>query len=181
MSELARPGIYPGRLTISLAVLLLVLGLASLVGGLRLVAVGGSVFYVVSGLMAVTSGVLLWRGHPWSRRLYAAMLLVAVAWAVWEAGPDGRALLPRLWIWFVVGAAFLTPSVRRWTIPDPAGARPARTAGRFVAGLVAAIAVGAAAHGARPDTPAESPSQAGTRASTHGSQPGPPRTGADTR
>lgn len=53
-----RSGGFPAILY---AVLLIVLGLATLLGGARLVAVGGTFFYSIQGVLIVVSGVLVWR------------------------------------------------------------------------------------------------------------------------
>jgi quinoprotein glucose dehydrogenase len=153
-----------GRLpAILYAVLLVVLGLATLLGGARLVAVGGTFFYSIQGLLIVVSGVLVWRGHRRAVQLYVLMLLFTLVWAIWESGPDGWALLPRLWLWFVVGIGFLIPAVHRWSRPEGVPTQPARATGRFAASLVAAVAVGSIAYGLGPNEPADPLYQTGTQ------------------
>jgi len=76
--------------------LLIALGVTLLVGGIRLAALHGSSYYVLAGSIDVACGVLLWRRNLWAERLYAALLLATLAWALWEAGLAPWSLLPRL-------------------------------------------------------------------------------------
>lgn len=97
-----------------LAVLLLVIGVAIALGGVQLVALGGSIYYLAGGLAVAVCAILLWRKHRLSGAVYAAFLLVTVIWASWESGLDGWALAPRLIGPAVLGLAFALPGVRRW-------------------------------------------------------------------
>ena len=119
-------------------VLLLALGVALAGGGLRLVRLGGSWYYLLMGLGLVVSAVLLARSRASGAALYGRLLWLSIAWALWEAGADAWALAPRLGLWIVVGlllrAAF--------------GAR--RTPGRAVAGAVVAVLIGLGLHAIGP-------------------------------
>ena len=79
-----------------LSALLIALGATLLVGGMRLIALHGSAYYVLAGFIYVVSGVLVWRGNIWGARLYAALLIATLAWSLSEAGLTPWSLLPRL-------------------------------------------------------------------------------------
>ncbi|HEY9566619.1 MAG TPA: hypothetical protein VIR38_00905, partial [Thalassobaculum sp.] len=70
------------------AVILLALALALVGGGAWLIALGGSWYYLVAGLAFAATGLLLLRGRPQARLVYALLLLGTLAWALWEVGPD---------------------------------------------------------------------------------------------
>ncbi len=88
-------------------ILFLLLGLPLLWGGIRLVGLGGSPYYVIAGIFLVVTAVLILRRHACALWLYAAILLGTILWALAEVGPDCWALTPRL-----VGPAILGPVVR---------------------------------------------------------------------
>jgi len=101
---------HPPRIFGSILVLVgLILG----VGGGQLVTLGGSFYYLLSGLMLVWIGVLLWRRRAVAAFLYGVYLLATVLWSLWEAGLDPWAWAPRLLIPLLVGLWFLTPFLRR--------------------------------------------------------------------
>ncbi|MCY1263167.1 Quinoprotein glucose dehydrogenase [compost metagenome] len=107
-----------GRLWLGLAGGLLVLmGIALLLGGLRLVAVGGSAYYLVAGLALVLCGVLLASGHSLLLAVYGLFLLGSCAWALWEVGLSWWELVPRLALWFAIGVLLLLPPLRSRLLP----------------------------------------------------------------
>jgi quinoprotein glucose dehydrogenase len=146
------------------ACLLILLGLATAIGGGKLLAVGGSPFYLLEGLAVLASGILVWRRNRSAGRIYALTLLATVAWAIWESGSDGWALLPRLWLWFVAGAGFLLPAVRRPAGADAPAGDCGRAAARFAGGLVVAVLVGILAYMLGPTEPADPIYQTGIQA-----------------
>jgi quinoprotein glucose dehydrogenase len=78
------------------AAFLMIVGL--IVGGLGawLATLGGSPYYVIAGIVLLVAGALLARGLIAGIWLYAALFVATLAWALWEVGLDGWALLPRL-------------------------------------------------------------------------------------
>ncbi len=101
------------RCALLLAALLLAIGLVLGAGGVQLLLLGGSAYYVVTGTAVSFSGLLLWRGSRWGMWLYGAMLAWTVVWSLSEVGLDGWALAPRLLGPLILGFYFLIPRVRR--------------------------------------------------------------------
>jgi quinoprotein glucose dehydrogenase len=96
-----------------IAAVLGLIGLLLLIGGIRLVALGGSVYYGVAGLAVMASAYLLARGDRRGIWLYGAMLFGTVIWALAEVGLDLWGLQARLVAPFVLGIWVTLPYVRR--------------------------------------------------------------------
>ncbi|ANL71292.1 quinoprotein glucose dehydrogenase [Rhizobium phaseoli] len=95
------------------SILFIIIGLALGGGGLWLVTLGGSVFYLFAGLMfLITAGLLLMRRAValWA---YAVLVVAALAWAIWEVGFDWWQLGPRGGMIILLGLWLLTPWIRR--------------------------------------------------------------------
>ena len=125
-----------------MAVLLILFGLALLVGGAMLVAAKGSAFYLLFGLGFIASGVLLWRELVQALTAYAVLLLWMLAWSLWEVGLDWWPLAARLDIVFVLGVLLALP----WFARPLAGPRGAY---RLLVGAVVLSAGVAVAAGLR--------------------------------
>jgi quinoprotein glucose dehydrogenase len=93
--------------------LLFVLGLALAAGGLELVLLHGSPYYLLAGLALIVSGGLLWRGSKRGAWLYALIVAATLVWSFWEVGFDGWALASRNLALWVLGAWLFLPHVRR--------------------------------------------------------------------
>ncbi|WP_435929115.1 glucose/quinate/shikimate family membrane-bound PQQ-dependent dehydrogenase [Dryocola sp. BD613] len=100
-------------------------GLYLLIGGIWLVAIGGSWYYPIAGVVMLVTAWLLWQRKVLALWIYAALLLCTLAWAVWEVGFDFWALTPRLDVLFFFGIWLLLPFVYRQFILPSAGAVPA--------------------------------------------------------
>ena len=119
---------------------LLVIGAVLAVGGVKLLALAGSPYYLLAGLACLASGALIWREDPRGLLVYAAMLAGTVLWSVWEVGGAFWQLLPRLAGPAVIGFLLALPPVRRWLFgagPD----HPRRLVRWLPAAAVAAAAV----------------------------------------
>lgn len=87
-----------------------------LIGGVWLLAVGGTPYYLATGIALAIVAWLLWRRHPGAFVLYALVLVGTAGWGLWESGPDFWALVPRcdvlvifgLWL-LLVGSPLLMP------------------------------------------------------------------------
>jgi quinoprotein glucose dehydrogenase len=71
-------------------------GLVLLVGGVWLIALGGSWYYAPAGLGLVATGTLLNRGALAAFWLYLVIWLATLGWAWWEVGADWWAQMPRM-------------------------------------------------------------------------------------
>jgi quinoprotein glucose dehydrogenase len=87
-----------------LGVALIVLGLVIGAGGLWLIMVGGSWYYLFAGVGLVVSGVLLLQQRPAAVWMYLGTWFGTLIWAYWEVGFNGWALVPR-----VVGPTLILP------------------------------------------------------------------------
>ena len=92
---------------------LLLMGCGLLGLGARLLALGGSPYYVLAGAAIFASAILVIRRNPAALYVYGAFFVVTLLWAIWEAGLDGWALAPRLAMPTVLGLWMLTPWLRR--------------------------------------------------------------------
>jgi hypothetical protein len=122
-----------------IGVLLIVLGLLIGGGGAWLIALGGSWYYLPAGIALLLAGILLLAGNMAGVWLYLLTWLATLAWAYWEVGFDGWALMPRtlaptVILIFVLLAipAFRDPTSRR-----------SRNAAYVTGLLLPAIALGA--------------------------------------
>jgi len=93
--------------------LFLLFGLALAVGGGWLLALRGSAFYLPSGLVLLWVAWGLWRHRRWASWLYAAWLLVLLAWSLWEAGLYWWPLATRLGVPVLLGLLLSLPAARR--------------------------------------------------------------------
>ena len=78
------------------AVVLALIGIGYLLPGIYLFSLGGTVYYAVAGAAALVSAVYLWRAAKPGIWIYALLLAGTIAWALFESGLDGWALVPRL-------------------------------------------------------------------------------------
>lgn len=93
--------------------LFVLMGLLVGTGGVWLIALGGSWFYLPGGLALVLIGLLLLQRSPAALWVHAALLMVTLAWSVWEAGLDWWAMAARGDVLFVLGLVMLSPWFRR--------------------------------------------------------------------
>ena len=81
---------------IVLAALMALAGAALGWGGVVLIANGGSWYYLLAGIALAATGWGLFRKKRYAFPLFGALLAGTLVWALWEAGLDGWALVPRL-------------------------------------------------------------------------------------
>lgn len=127
----------PRRLpSIILGILLLLLGLAMIVGGVRLIMLGGSWYYLLAGAGITISGILLAMMRGTALTLYALVLLATTLWALWEVGLDWWQLVPRVAVLCAIGIVLLLPWWRR-----PLGSRIGSLAlcGAVVVAIIVAV------------------------------------------
>src|SRR5882724_13229279 len=119
--------------------LLCLVGAVLVIGGIWLAALGGSLYYLVTGSLVAASGVLLFRRRPLGFYLYTAAFIITALWSLWEAGLNGWALVPRL-----VGPAILMAGVLAFlpTLPisNPTGIRKMGFATLVIFGVILSFA-----------------------------------------
>ncbi|WP_417580421.1 PQQ-binding-like beta-propeller repeat protein [Pelagibacterium sp.] len=120
--------------TLAIGVVVLVFGVPILAGGVWLAALGGSWYYILAGIGLVLTAMFLFRRSMLAVWIYLLTFAGTVAWAVWEAGLDGWAQVPRLVAPTLVLVFVLA------TIPALRG-RLARPAGAVAAALVGGLAL----------------------------------------
>lgn len=94
-------------------VLLFLIAAVFFVGGVRLLTVGGSPYYVIAGLALAASGFLLWRSNPSGAALYGLIVLATLVWGLLEVGLDFWALQSRVLLLLILGIWLLLPFARR--------------------------------------------------------------------
>ncbi|NNH01337.1 glucose/quinate/shikimate family membrane-bound PQQ-dependent dehydrogenase [Acinetobacter sp. ANC 5414] len=94
-------------------IILAIFALILLIGGIWLAVLGGSIYYIVAGLLLLVTAVLLKKSDSKAFWVYAALMLGTIIWGVWEAGTDFWALAPRFDILGLLGLWLLIPAVSR--------------------------------------------------------------------
>lgn len=79
-----------------LGIVIAAIGLVLAIGGAWLAALGGSVYYVLTGVAMILSGALLVRRRLLGGWLYCAVFVITVIWAFAEVGANDWALVPRV-------------------------------------------------------------------------------------
>ncbi|HQR03149.1 MAG TPA: membrane-bound PQQ-dependent dehydrogenase, glucose/quinate/shikimate family [Rhodocyclaceae bacterium] len=95
-----------------LGAVLALIGLALGLGGVKLLGLGGSPYYLLAGLACFFAGILIGRGKPAGLTLYFAFFLLTTVWALWEAGLDFWQLVPRLAVFLALAVYMLAPWVQ---------------------------------------------------------------------
>ena len=93
--------------------ILFLLGVALAIGGAQLALLGGSLYYVLTGVLLVVAAVYLWRRRRIGMWLYLFVVAYTLVWSLWEIGLDGWALASRLGLLVVLALYFLFPAARR--------------------------------------------------------------------
>ena len=90
-------------------IILFVIAFTLVLGGLQLLFLGGSIYYLVAGLALAYSGWCFWHEDPQGSLVYASLLFLTIAWSFMEAGTNLWALAPRILPFAVLGSWLLTP------------------------------------------------------------------------
>ncbi|WP_312418304.1 glucose/quinate/shikimate family membrane-bound PQQ-dependent dehydrogenase [Shinella sp.] len=126
------------------AVLFAIIGLVLTGGGGWLLSLGGSPYYLITGLAFLLTAYLLLRRSSAALWLYAVIVLGSLGWAIWEVGFDWWQLGPRGGIIVLLGLWLMLPAIRRpLGIASPTGIRyPASALPLAVASIVAIAVAG---------------------------------------
>ncbi|WP_337184795.1 glucose/quinate/shikimate family membrane-bound PQQ-dependent dehydrogenase [Shinella sp.] len=118
-------------LLILTAALFTIIGLVLTGGGGWLLSLGGSPYYLITGLAFLVTAVLLFRRSAAALWVYALVILGSLGWAIWEVGFDWWQLGPRGGIIVLLGLWLMLPAIRRplgfaspTGIPYPASGMP---------------------------------------------------------
>jgi quinoprotein glucose dehydrogenase len=95
------------------AALLGLIGLFLFCGGAWLLALGGSLYYIIAGAAILASSALLWIRNPLGSAIYQITAMATLLWAVWETGFDLWAFAARIALPLVLMAWLYTPWIRR--------------------------------------------------------------------
>jgi quinoprotein glucose dehydrogenase len=95
------------------AILLAICSIPLIFGGGDLIALRGTVYYLVAGVLLATAAVLLWRRSRWGLWVYCILILITLGWTLWETGLDQWAMIPRLAFLSLLGLWLLLPYPRR--------------------------------------------------------------------
>ena len=100
------------------AVVVALMGLPGLLLGVQLAWAGGTAYYLVSGLMMLTSAYYLFQGSSRGFHIYALLVLLTLVWAVYESGVEFWPLYAKIW-WVGIMALWLcTPLIRKKLWPE---------------------------------------------------------------
>jgi quinoprotein glucose dehydrogenase len=129
------------------ALILVIFGLPILAGGVWLISLGGSWYYAPAGLGLLVTAYFLFRRSMIAVWIYLLVFAGTLAWALWEAGFNGWAQVPRLVAPTVILVLMLI------TIPALRGARGLRhsavaagIAGFFALGTAGAVLIASQDH-----------------------------------
>ena len=139
------------------AIVVALIGLYLAIGGGWLVAIGGSAYYVVAGILLLVEAFLLLRSRRTALWLYAAILLGTMIWALAEVGFNFWALAPRGDILVPLGIWLLLPFILRNLTPAGRAAPAALGAVILLSVAVVVVALSSdrnAIHGTLPQAAA---------------------------
>ena len=103
-----------GKWTVRItAILIGLIAIPMAIMGGQLAFMGGTLYYLAAGVLMALSAIELWRQRPSGFYLFAAAVLLTLAWAVYEAGNDFWLVGSRIWVVGFVGLWLCTPMVRR--------------------------------------------------------------------
>lgn len=98
-----------------LALLLGLFGLFMVIGGARLIALGGNWYYALAGLLSIGTAVMLARRSPAATRWFGVLFVFTLVWTIVESGTDYWGWVPRfaLMLIFAIAFSFLLPTLHQ--------------------------------------------------------------------
>ncbi|MBV7562559.1 membrane-bound PQQ-dependent dehydrogenase, glucose/quinate/shikimate family [Pseudomonas sp. sia0905] len=127
----------------ALGLVILATGLFFSVNGYRLIALGGSAYFLIAGVLMLAAGVQIVRARSSGGVLFTLVFVGSLAWSLWDAGLDFWPLISRLMVLtgFMICVALSYPLLQRGS------GRSATPAPAFVAAGVLLLGFGAAVWG----------------------------------
>lgn len=95
-----------------ISALYILLGLALLLGGIWLLSLGGSFYYLIAGLVLITVGGLASVRRVGAQGLYALFLIGTLIWSLWESGYDWWPLATRNGWFLLLALPLMVPADR---------------------------------------------------------------------
>jgi hypothetical protein len=130
-------------------IIIALIGAVLAAAGAYLVILGGSVYYMLTGVGFLLTALLLALRRRLALLVFGAMIVLSLAWAVWEVGFDWWQLGPRGGIIVLIGIWLSTPWLRRKLVRD--GASEERPAAAWPVAVPVLLAVIIAGYSARSD------------------------------
>lgn len=116
VSDLSPNSVSPGlrAYTNLLGIVFLLVGGYLVYGGVQLAALGGSLYYILAGVVHIAAAVLLFKKDVRVGYLYLAFFVVTMAWSLWETGLAFWPLAARLGMFavFALLLALCLPKLR---------------------------------------------------------------------
>tara|TARA_B100000378_G_scaffold59840_1_gene44410 strand:+ start:496 stop:2871 length:2376 start_codon:yes stop_codon:yes gene_type:complete len=122
-----------------LAWIIALLGGFFAVAGAKLALIGGSPYYLVTGILMIVSGALIGRRDRRGVWLFAGIWLGTLAWTLWEVGFSWLQWVPRMLAPSVLLAIVL---VAAWTMRDKRGPGRRHAGPALAAGLLVSVLAG---------------------------------------
>jgi quinate dehydrogenase (quinone) len=131
---------FPRILSWALILLLAVIGLAIGIGGIKLITLGGSFYFLIMGIAMVISAVLIFLKKRSGIVLYAVSFIASIIWAITDAGFEFWPLFARLFTFGVLAliAALVWPYLAGSSEATQSSKKPAFT----LAGILAVVLAG---------------------------------------
>ena len=121
--------------------LLVIIAVPLLLGGVQLVFLGGSFYYLLAGILLVASAKRLWKADHLGSLVYGGFMIATVAWSFLESGTNLWALAPRILPFAVISLWFLTPWLRKSLYQGNPPPLFASSISKYAALIVVAITV----------------------------------------
>ncbi len=122
------------------AIIIALMGIALAGGGVYLLSLGGSAYYLLCGLGFLIVAALLFARKLLALHVYAVIVVASLIWAIWEVGFDWWQLGPRGGVIILLGMWLLTPWIRRpLGFISPTGAHYGATARPLALAVLAAV------------------------------------------
>ncbi len=99
-----------------LTVLFFVIGIVLTVGGIWLLALDGSLYYLIAGVVFLIVAITLRKRRTLANISYAALLLGTLIWALWESGLSWWPLASRMGAWLVLALPLLVFARNRLSV-----------------------------------------------------------------